>query len=216
MRILAISDERDPALTAARCREIRPDLVVSCGNLEPAYVDFVASAANATIVFVPGNEDADLRRDPRPLLPAPVSFESMWGSYEGSDSGRLPGTSLDGEIMSIAGVTLAGLGGSIRHEEGPNQYTERQMARRVKRLERRLLLRRKQLDVLIAHSPPSEIVSNNEDLYQGFACFTSLIEGRKPRLMLHGHVLSDVPEEVDRQIGETRVVNVSPHRVIEL
>ena len=64
MRILAIADERDPSLTARRLREIRPDVLVSCGDLEADYLDYVSSAANASLVFVPGNHDPDFRRQP--------------------------------------------------------------------------------------------------------------------------------------------------------
>lgn len=216
MRILAISDERDSELTAARCKHIAPDLVVSCGDLDPAYVDFVASAANSTVAFVPGDHDPDLRRDPRPLLPAPASFESLWGSYDRPAGDRLPGINLDGRIMSIKGVTVAGLGGSIRDQDGPNQYTERQMARRGRSLRRRLLLRRTKLDVLITHSPPSGVGDDIEGPYRGFACFGPLLDALRPRIMLHGHIRPDGPEANERQLGGTRVVNVIPSRVIEL
>lgn len=216
MRILAISDERDPLLTVARCREIRPDLVVSCGDLEPAYVDYVASAANATVIFVPGDQDADLRRDPRPLLPAPVSFEGMWGSYDGLGSDRLPGTNIDGRIMTVKGVTLAGLGGSFRHREGPNQYSERQMARRVRTLRRRLLVRRRKLGVLVTHAPPEAVGTDNDPSYRGFGCFEWLIGTLQPSLVLHGHIHPNRSSNSERHVGSTRVVNVIPHRVIEL
>jgi hypothetical protein len=216
VRILAISDERDPALIPALCREIRPDLVVSCGDLEPAFVDFVASAANATVVFVPGDHDADLRRNRRTLMPAPVSFEDMWGSYDGRDKGRLPGVNLDDKVMAMKGLSVAGLGGSIRYREGPNQYTERQMKRRIRRLERRLLLRRKKLDLLVAHSPPDQAGSEAEGPNRGFVCFERLIADLQPSLMLHGHVHPGAFAEADRNLGRTRVVNVIPHRVIEI
>lgn len=216
MRILAISDERDSRLTAARCRKIRPDLVVSCGDLEPAYVDFVASAANSTVVFVPGDHDPELRRPRRPLLPAPVSFDDMWGGHEGPGGDRLPGTNVDDQILEINGVTLAGLGGSIRYEEGPNQYTERQMARRARRLKWRLSVRRRKLDLLIAHSPPHELGDDPVGPYRGFACLGRLVHDLQPSLLLHGHIHPDSVAESDRRLGGTRVVNVIPHRVIEL
>lgn len=214
MRILAISDERDPALTAARCRQIRPDLVVSCGDLDPAYVDYVASAANATTVFVPGDRDPDLRPERRALLPAPVSFDEMWEGDEGPGGDQLPGINLDGEMTSVKGITVAGLGGSVRYEDGPNQYSERQMARRGKRLKWRLLVRRARLGVLVTHSPPHDVDYNGEGPDRGFACFRSLIEELQPSVMLHGHIHAGA--QIDRVLGKTRIVNVIPHRVIEL
>ena len=37
----------------------------------------------------------------------------------------------DGRIVRIAGLRIAGLGGSIRYNDGPNQWTERQQRRRA-------------------------------------------------------------------------------------
>lgn len=140
----------------------------------------------------------------------------MWGSYDGSGKDRLPGIDVDGQIISVKGVTIAGLGGSFRHREGPNQYTERQMARRVRRLRRRLLVRRKKLEVFIAHAPPGDAGSDTDPSHRGFACFESLIEDLQPSVMLHGHMPPDGIPSSDREVGGTRVFNVVPHRVIHL
>jgi hypothetical protein len=42
--------------------------------------------------------------------------------------------SADGRVVHAAGLRIAGLGGCLRYAEGPNQYTERQQARRARRL----------------------------------------------------------------------------------
>jgi hypothetical protein len=53
--------------------------------------------------------------------------------------------SADGRVVDAAGLRVAALGGCLRYSEGPNQYTERQQARRARRL-RRLARRRRLLD----------------------------------------------------------------------
>ena len=69
VRILAVSDEEDRSLTVPRLREINPNIVVSCGDLGPDYLDLVSSAANAPLLYVPGNHDPDQR---------PIRGESEW------------------------------------------------------------------------------------------------------------------------------------------
>lgn len=58
MRVLAISDVED-----ARLFETLPDragdfeVVVSCGDLNRAYLDYIATFARAPLLYVPGNHD---------------------------------------------------------------------------------------------------------------------------------------------------------------
>lgn len=213
MRILAISDERDPSLTPARLREIAPHLIVSCGDLEPDYLDFISSAANTTLVYVPGNHDVPaVERSPAGVTSL-MDFEQMWGSDEVPEP---PGISADAQIVDVKGVTIAGLGGSIRYREGPNQYTERQMARRARRIRRMAWFGRKAIDLFIAHSPPLGLGDESDGPHQGFACFIPLVETLQPKYMLHGHIHPHGFAKPDRSLGSTTIVNVIPHKVIEL
>lgn len=214
MRLLAIADERDPALTPARLRDIKPDLVVSCGDLEPDYLDYVSSAANATLVHVPGNHDQPVAPPRRSQTPALMGYDDSWHSNEGDP--EIPGFSADGQIVELKGITFAGLGGSIRYRPGPNQYTEKQMARRAQRLRRRARVGRKNIDIFLAHSPPQGMGDESDGPHQGFACFIPLLEALQPTLMLHGHIHPHGFEKPDRNLGSTRIVNVIPHKVMEL
>ena len=213
MRILAIADERDPSLTPARLKEIKPNLVVSCGDLEVGYLDFISSAANATLVHVPGNHDLPTAQHRRASNPGLWGFEDEWGSDDEPD---MPGLSADGQIVTVKGITIAGLGGSIRYREGPNQYTERQMAGRVRRLRRKARLGRKNVDIFISHSPPLGIGDETDGPHRGFECFIPLLEALQPTLMLHGHIHPHGFTKPDRTLGATRIVNVIPHKVLEL
>jgi Icc-related predicted phosphoesterase len=106
-------------------------------------------------------------------------------------------TPLDGRVVDADGVVLAGLSGSRLYSGGPNQYTEPQMRRRAWALSARILLRE------LAHI--------------GFESFLGLIDRHKPALWLHGHVHLYGPE-VQRAShrGETKVVNVFGHRILDL
>ena len=59
MRILAVADAEDGLLLARLFggRAWRFDLVVSCGDLGPSYLDCVATLANAPLLYVRGNHD---------------------------------------------------------------------------------------------------------------------------------------------------------------
>ncbi len=197
---------------------MNPNIVVSCGDLGPDYLDFVSSAANAPLLYVPGNHDPDQR---------PVRGESEWSIRQPdrdelvTNVPRRPGgLNMDGKIRIDHGLRFAGLGGSIRYRPGPNQYTQRQMRRKVNSMIRRQWLRGlgsiQPIDVFIAHSPPSGLGDEEDPAHGGFEAFHRLIDKLRPRYMLHGHIHPYGFTKPDRQIGETTIVNVIPHRVFEI
>ena len=59
IRLLAVSDEIDPALEpAATRRALGPiDLVLGAGDLEPSYLGFLADAFGVPLLYVRGNHD---------------------------------------------------------------------------------------------------------------------------------------------------------------
>ncbi len=201
-----VSDEIDPRLTADRLREMRPDLVVSCGDLPADYLDFVSSASNAMLLYVPGNHDPDRstrRRDEEMWAPAP-----------------LPGVNLDKRVVTESGLRIAGLGGSVRYRPGPNQYTEDEGRRRVRSLIRKARLhglgRVEPIDLFVAHAPPRGVGDDVDDAHRGFEAYHRLIETLRPKIMVHGHIHPYGLVQPDRQIGRTKIMNVIPYRLIEL
>src|SRR5690242_709550 len=59
VRLLAVSDEPERAFDFERNRQDigRIDAVLGCGDLEPDYLDFLANAFNAPLLYVRGNHD---------------------------------------------------------------------------------------------------------------------------------------------------------------
>ena len=207
VKLLAVADEVDRRLTAARLREIQPAIVVSCGDLPPDYLDFVCTAANAPLLYVPGNHDPDHRQAPNPHqitnIPPPP-----------------PGVNIDGSIVVDHGLRIAGLGGSVRYRPGPNQRTQAQMRRKVRSMIGRARIRGigrvRPLDVFVAHAPPRRVGDEDDPAHQGFDAYHRLIEAFTPRVMIHGHIHPHGFSKPDRQIGETTIMNVIPSRIIEL
>jgi uncharacterized protein len=170
----------------------RIDLVLGCGDLPADYLDAVATMYAAPLVFVRGNHDPP-----------------------GRQGGYPPGAEIDGRVLKEKGLLVAGLEGCIRYSDGPHQYTERQMMAKVVALRVRLHGRRP--DIVITHGPPAGINEGIDAPHRGLRAIRRAVEWMRPRLLLHGHVHPygrDIAREA--QLGETRVINVVGHRLIEL
>ena len=196
MRVLALSDEESKYYydyyTPGMLDEF--DLIVACGDLRPGYLDFIASMARCPLVCVPGNHDAWYQKEP----------PGGW-------------IDADGKLVKVKGLRIVGLGGSIRYREGPNQYTERQMARRARRL-RRALRKAGGFDLLLAHSPARGLNDLDSPTHKGFECFNKLLDAYRPSCFVHGHVHSSYAVHVPQfcQHNGTLVVNACGHAAFEL
>jgi Icc-related predicted phosphoesterase len=207
-RILAIADEVDETLYGDKLRRLRPDIIVSCGDLPYGYLDNLVSRANVPLVYVPGNHDPDL-----------TSANWLAGPYD-EPLGPPGGENADGRVVLLAGLRIAGLGGSLRYNLGPNQYTQGEMRLRALSLETKLRLKRTlrggRLDLLLAHAPPLGTGDGDDPAHQGFAAFHRLIARMAPRFLIHGHIHPDGLYHADRRLGSTDIVNAIPSRLIEL
>lgn len=166
MKILAIGDEESKYLwdyfEKQKLKDI--DLIISCGDLDPLYLSFLATFASGPVLYVHGNHDE--KYDTKPP--------------EGC-------ICIDDQIYEYGGIRIMGLGGSMRYRAGKYQYTERQMRIRVRKLWFQLL-RKKGVDILVTHAPAYDL-NDGEDLpHRGFRVFLQLMEKYKPRFFLHGHV----------------------------
>jgi Icc-related predicted phosphoesterase len=170
----------------------RIDLVLGCGDLPADYLDVLSTVYEAPLLFVRGNHD----------LPGGQ------GDYPAA-------AEIDRRIVREKGLLIAGLEGSIRYSDGAHQYSERQMMAKVLALRVRLGTRR--LDVLITHGPPAGVNEGTDAPHRGLKAVRRAVEWMRPRLLLHGHIHPYGREIVrEAQLGETRVINVVGHRVIEL
>jgi calcineurin-like phosphoesterase family protein len=228
VRVLAVSDEVDQGLAAGLAADWPVDLILACGDLPADYLAALINSIDVPLVFVPGNHDPDLSgyRQSRSGLVTLAGFPALppWP----------PGAlSADGQVLDAAGLRVAGLGGCLRYSEGPNQYTERQQARRARRLRSNVRRRRRRdhrpVDVLLTHAPPSGI-GDAEDLpHRGFGCYHQLIADLAPTAVLHGHVAPGRtwPRAVgptapgqskpgQSKAGRTTICNVTGWRLLEI
>ena len=212
-RILAVADEVEESLYGDRLDTLRPDFVIGCGDLPFDYLEYLVSRVNVPLYYVPGNHDPSLKEPDTTWTPLRAVVELPPPGPEGC-------INVDGRVVEVRGLRIAGLGGSLRYKEGPNQYSQAQMGRRALRLELRLRLNRvrngRKLDVLVTHAPPFGLAQAEDAAHVGFVAFLRLIRSFRPLLAVHGHIHPYGRVLPERKVGPTRVVNAVPFRLIEL
>jgi uncharacterized protein len=214
MRILCVSDQVDPLVYSPRMRERFKDvdLVLSAGDLPPEYLGFITSMLNVDLVYVMGNHDvSELEsRGMRRWLDG--DKEAVDASTGAIDSGF--------KIKRAEGLIILGLPGSMRYNKGPNQYSERAMARRLALLVPRLLFNRlfygRAVDLVLTHASPQGIHDRDDPCHRGFRCFLWLMRAFKPRWLVHGHIhLYDLADVRISEYCETTVINAFGHWILD-
>ena len=190
VRVLAVADEEVPAMES-RVRDLRVDLVLAAGDLPWDYLESLVSLVDAPAAFVPGNHDprTGVGKGPRGLI------------------------NLDGQVRSIAGLRIAGLGGCVRYNDGPHQYTQKEYDRRARRL---IKDAREPVDILLTHAPPLGLGDEPDPPHLGISALHGVIETLSPTWHLHGHIHPYGMHKPDRQLGATTIRNVIPWQLIEI
>lgn len=196
MKILFVADEESKMIWDYFRKEDYEDidLVISCGDLKPEYLSFLATMMSVPVLYIRGNHD-----DRYDVIPP-----------DGC-------TCIDGEIHNFNGIRILGLGGSYRYKPGKNQYTEKQMKKRVRKLFFKLR-RSKGFDILVTHSPARGFHDGDDLPHRGFEVFNTLVETYHPRFFVHGHVHMNYGRQFPRvdQMGQTRVVNAFERYILEI
>ena len=197
MKILAVSD-----VPSDRYYEYyRPgkldefDLILSCGDLRPEYLEFLVTMARCPLIYVHGNHDDSYGREPQGCICA------------------------DDTIVECGGLRILGLGGSNRYREGAYMYTEKQMQSRIRKLW--LPLKKHHgFDILLTHAPCRGYGDMEDIPHQGFQCFNSLLERCKPKYHVYGHVHKEYSAHGFQRMIEhpsgTTLVNANGYQLIEL
>ena len=196
MRILFLSDKESKSYWDFFRKETFEgiDVIVSCGDLSAEYLSFLTTMTSIPVLYVMGNHDSKYEdRPPEGCI------------------------CIEDTIYEFEGVRFLGLGGSYRYKEGRNQFTEKEMKARVRRLWLKLFAKRG-FDVLVTHSPAYGL-NDGEDLpHRGFQTFIELIQKYKPKYFVHGHVHMNYGRQYPREdvLGETKVINAYISHIVEL
>ena len=196
MKILLISDVESPYLwdyfQRGRLDDI--DLILSCGDLKPQYLSFLVTMGHAPVLYVHGNHDAIYATKPP----------------EGCDC-------IEDKVVTVKGLRIMGLGGSILYSGGEHQFSERQMRRRIRKLRFRLW-RTKGVDIVLTHSPARGYGDAEDYAHRGFQCFVDLMDRYHPKYFIHGHVHATYSTNMERvhHYGDTTIINAYERYVLEI
>ena len=187
MNIMVMSDVESTSIwdhyTPDKLKGI--DLILSCGDLNPHYLQFVETFSNVPLLYIHGNHDEKYEQT------APEGCFCV-----------------EDEIFEYGGVRILGLGGSMRYRRGKFQYTEAEMQRRIRRL-RLKLWRSGGFDILMTHAPMKDVHDGSDLCHQGFAAFHDLIARYAPKYFIHGHVHMNYGGKTPRLslMDETVIIN---------
>jgi hypothetical protein len=215
VRVLAVSDEIDEALLADASAVHGVGLILACGDLPLGYLGSLMNALEVPLAFVPGNHDPDLSgyRTSRAGLTLRAGMPARLPWPDGA-------VNADGRVIDVGGLRIAGLGGCRRYSDGPNQYTDRQQARRARALRGRARWRRlrdgRGVDVLLTHAPPRGVGDGEDPPHRGFTALRDLVAAVRPVALLHGHVHPYGSPVRPGRLGRTMVCNVTGWYLLEI
>lgn len=197
MKILVLSDQESLSLYEYFSPEklTGVELIIACGDLKPAYLEFFATMSNVPVVYVLGNHD-------------------KWYPHKKAEGCIC----LEDTIFEYNGIRILGLGGSMRYQpEALGQYSEQEMQKRIQKL-RWQLFKKKGFDILVTHSPAKGFHDLEDLPHQGFDCFHKLIERYRPKFFIHGHVHANYGGgcfKREDMLENTRVINAFEHYFID-
>lgn len=196
MKLLLIADEESPYFWDYFRRGMLDDidLILSCGDLKSDYLSFLVTMGRAPLLYVHGNHDGYYEQFPP----------------EGCDC-------VEDQLVTINGLRILGLGGSQRYKEGPHQYTERQMRRRIRRL-RYQLKKSGGVDIVLTHAPVRGYGDREDPPHRGFEAFRELLDQYHPQYLIHGHVHACYGSnwQRSREYGDTTLINACGYYILEL
>lgn len=195
MKILFIADEEAKAYWDYYRKEAFEDidLIVSCGDLKAEYLSFLTTMTTLPVLYVRGNHDKYDKNPPEGCI------------------------CIEDDIYEFEGVRILGLGGCQRYNRGDNQYTEKEMRKRVKRLGWKLFWK-KGFDILVTHAPAYGVNDDEDICHKGFEIFGELVDKYQPKYFVHGHIHMSYGTKFKREdaIGNTKVINAYNHYIVEI
>ena len=197
MRILLLSDIESEYLWDHFEKEKLEgiDLILSCGDLKSEYLSFLATFSKVPLLYVRGNHD---------------------GHYAVKPPGGCD--CIEDMIVEYKGLRIMGLGGCNKYRpDEENMYTEKEMARRIRK--RALALRKTHgVDILLTHAPARHVGDAEDFAHRGFECFLRFMEKYHPAYLIHGHVHANYGRgfERERKYQDTTVINAYERYILTI
>ncbi|MBO4459693.1 MAG: metallophosphoesterase family protein [Clostridiales bacterium] len=198
MKVLIVADTEDKRLYDfyRKDRTDGVELIVACGDLKSGYLDFLITMVNVPTIYICGNHDGNLIKEPVP----------------GAEC-------IENKVFKFKGYTFAGLGGSMRYNpDARNMYTENEMRWRAAKLAPKIALAGG-LDVLVTHAPAKGYGDLDDLPHRGFETFNQIMNRYKPSYMFHGHVHTNYAMNVKTHMvheSGTQIYNAYGYQIIDL
>lgn len=219
MKILCISDTTDPIVYSSHIADRYGDVdfVISAGDLSLPYYEYIISSLNKPLFFVFGNHNLEhfhyFRKEAPMDAMTPQRIQGLppfGGDY------------IDGKVVrhKKTGLLIAGLGGSIRYNNGDHQFTDKQMMKRILAMAPRLIYNKlrygRYLDILVTHAAPFGINDDIDPCHVGFKSFLKFMKWFEPKYLLHGHVhMIDLNAPRIKTYHKTKVINIYLNYTLE-
>jgi Icc-related predicted phosphoesterase len=137
--------------------ELHPDeydVVLTLGDIDPQTMDYILFMGRA--------------------LPS-------YGVLGNHDPAEIPGlNNIHGKVIEYLGVKIGGFGGGPKYTDGPNQYQDKFVRAKIKKLP--------PVDIFISHAPPLLTSQNEDRVHRGFQAFDWYINKHRPQYWLHAHL----------------------------
>jgi Icc-related predicted phosphoesterase len=194
MKILLVSDKEETYIwdffDHARFKDV--DLILSCGDLKAEYLSFLVTMIHSPLYYVHGNHNKDYLTNPPE------------GCISAEDS-----------LITVKGIRIAGLGGSMLYNRNEFQYSEEQMAKRIRKLNTKLQ-KSSGFDILLTHAPAYQLGDGRDLCHTGFKCFVELVDKYSPKYMIHGHQHMNYSNQQRKiQYKSTTILNAYGYYLLE-
>lgn len=236
MKFLCVSDQIDPLVYSTQIKERFADVdaVLCAGDLPMDYIDYIVSTLNKPTYFVFGNHNLNEFSYYHKLRQHKGAHPTFTPEYAAYDLRMSHGAIYTGfkvlkdknlKIKYKDGkespLLIAGASGSIRYNEGLNQYTNFQMFLRLLKMTPFLIYNKikygRYCDIFLTHASPRHIHDKEDPCHKGFECFNWFIRKFKPAFLVHGHIhLYDMNMPRITVSHETQVINAYSYVIIEL
>ena len=195
IRALVVADEESKYIwdyfDRSKFRGI--DVIISCGDLKPAYLSFLTTMVGAPLLYVHGNHDSRMLANPP----------------GGCDN-------LELKMQVIKGIRFLGFGGANSRSPKPLHYTENDVARQVVRRMQEISWHGG-FDVLVTHAPAHGLGDGEDQFHKGFHAYRSLLDLFSPSYHFHGHQhLNYGSNKRLIEYGDTTIYNAFGYSILDL
>jgi uncharacterized protein len=231
MNILAVSDNPSKSLenivedSPEKLRNI--DLIVSCGDLDKSYLEFLVDGLSKALFFVCGNHPCDEGFEEPPDQERLKEINIRIPEFSKKRVKHIAGFSdMHGRVEIFGDYIFAGFSGAMLYGDSEQQFSDADMSRVVNKVIRKIkwvrlkekLARIKPRElIVISHAPVYGIHDKPDSGHRGFKSFLNLLKKMSPALWLHGHIhIFDRREKQVTVVDCTTVVNAYNCKVINI